>query len=95
VKKETTNESVIEILRDAALNGRLVEQIRFSASTEAVSTDFIGDSCAGIFDAPATLVSADGKSIILYVWYDNEFGYTIQVLRLAKHIAGVQWYHYY
>ncbi len=95
VKKETTSESVIEILRDAALNGRLVEQIRFSASTEAVSTDFIGDSCAGIFDAPATLVSADGKSIILYVWYDNEFGYTIQVLRLAKHIAGVQWYHYY
>jgi glyceraldehyde 3-phosphate dehydrogenase len=95
VQKATTTEEVIEILRDAALNGRLVEQIRFSASTEAVSTDFIGDSCAGIFDAPATLVSADGKSIILYVWYDNEFGYTIQALRLAKHIAGVQWESYY
>jgi glyceraldehyde 3-phosphate dehydrogenase len=95
VTKPTTVEDVIEILRDAALNGRLVEQIRFSASTEAVSTDFIGDSCAGIFDAPATLVSADGKSIILYVWYDNEFGYTIQALRLAKHIAGVQWETYY
>jgi glyceraldehyde 3-phosphate dehydrogenase len=95
VQKQTTVEEVIEILRDAALNGRLVEQIRFSASTEAVSTDFIGDSCAGIFDAPATLVSADGKSIILYVWYDNEFGYTIQALRLAKHIAGVQWETYY
>jgi glyceraldehyde 3-phosphate dehydrogenase len=95
VRKQTTVEEVIEILRDAALNGRLVEQIRFSASTEAVSTDFIGDSCAGIFDAPATLVSADGKSIILYVWYDNEFGYTIQALRLAKHIAGVQWETYF
>ncbi len=95
VSKPTTAEEVIEILRDAALKGRLVEQIRFSASTEAVSTDFIGDSCAGIFDAPATLVSADGKSIILYVWYDNEFGYTIQALRLAKHIAGVQWETYY
>jgi len=95
VQKPTTVEEVVEILRDAALNGRLVEQIRFSASTEAVSTDFIGDSCAGIFDAPATLVSADGKSIILYVWYDNEFGYTIQALRLAKHIAGVQWESYY
>ena len=95
VQKPTTAEEVIEILRDAALKGRLVEQIRFSASTEAVSTDFIGDSCAGIFDAPATLVSADGKSIILYVWYDNEFGYTIQALRLAKHIAGVQWEMYY
>jgi glyceraldehyde 3-phosphate dehydrogenase len=95
VQKTTSVEDVIEILRDAALKGRLVEQIRFSASTEAVSTDFIGDSCAGIFDAPATLVSADGKSIILYVWYDNEFGYTIQALRLAKHIAGVQWETYY
>ncbi|HNQ82332.1 MAG TPA: glyceraldehyde-3-phosphate dehydrogenase [Bacteroidales bacterium] len=95
VQKQTTQQEVVEILRDAALNGRLVEQIRFSASTEAVSTDFIGDSCAGIFDAPATLVSADGKSIILYVWYDNEFGYTIQALRLAKHIAGVQWETYY
>jgi glyceraldehyde 3-phosphate dehydrogenase len=95
VRKQTTVEEVVEILRDAALKGRLVEQIRFSASTEAVSTDFIGDSCAGIFDAPATLVSADGKSIILYVWYDNEFGYTIQALRLAKHIAGVQWETYY
>jgi len=95
IQRQTTVEEVIEILRDAALKGRLVEQIRFSASTEAVSTDFIGDSCAGIFDAPATLVSADGKSIILYVWYDNEFGYTIQALRLAKHIAGVQWETYY
>lgn len=95
VQKTTSLEEVVEILRDAALKGRLVEQIRFSASTEAVSTDFIGDSCAGIFDAPATLVSADGKSIILYVWYDNEFGYTIQALRLAKKIAGVQWYTYY
>jgi len=95
VQRQTSVEEVIEILRDAALNGRLVEQIRFSASTEAVSTDFIGDSCAGIFDAPATLVSADGKNITLYVWYDNEFGYTIQALRLAKHIAGVQWETYY
>jgi glyceraldehyde 3-phosphate dehydrogenase len=95
VRKQTSLTEVVEILRDAALKGRLVEQIRFSASTEAVSTDFIGDSCAGIFDAPATLVSADGKSIILYVWYDNEFGYTIQALRLAKHIAGVQWETYY
>lgn len=95
VETPTTMEEVVEILRDAALKGRLVEQIRFSASTEAVSTDFIGDSCAGIFDAPATLVSADGRSIILYVWYDNEFGYTIQALRLAKHIAGVQWETYY
>lgn len=95
VGRQTSNEEVIEILRDAALKGGLVEQIRFSASNESVSTDFIGDSCAGIFDAPVTQVSADGRTIVLYVWYDNEFGYTIQVIRLAKKIAGVNWYSYY
>ena len=95
VSRQTTLEEVTEILRDAALKGRLVEQIRFSASNEAVSTDFIGDSCAGIYDAPATQVSADGRTIVVYVWYDNEFGYTIQVIRLAKQIAGVNWYTYY
>jgi glyceraldehyde 3-phosphate dehydrogenase len=95
VNKPTTVEEVTEILREAALKGNLVEQIRFSASNESVSTDFIGDSCAGIFDSPSTQVSADGKNIVLYVWYDNEFGYTIQVIRLAKQIAGVKWYSYY
>jgi len=95
IEKETTREEVIETLRDAALKGKLVEQIRFSASNESVSSDFIGDSCATIFDSPSTLVSADGKNIILYLWYDNEFGYTIQVIRLAKHIANVRRYLYY
>jgi len=82
-------------LRKAALNGNLVEQIRYSVSPESVSTDFIGDSCAGIVDSLATQVSADGKNVQVYVWYDNEFGYTIQVIRLAKHIAGVKRFKYY
>jgi len=95
LEKETTKEEIIETLRDAALRGDLVEQIRFSASNESVSSDFIGDSCAAIFDSPSTMVSADGKNIILYLWYDNEFGYTNQVIRLAKHIANVRRYLYY
>ncbi|MEA3477266.1 MAG: glyceraldehyde-3-phosphate dehydrogenase [Bacteroidota bacterium] len=95
VKKKTTRDEVDEILRDAALHGKLVQQIRYSASDESVSTDFIGDPVAGIYDSPATQVSADGKNIIVYVWYDNEFGYTIQVIRLAKQIAKVKGYRYY
>ena len=95
IEKETTKEEVIETLKNASLKGDLVEQIRFSASNESVSSDFIGDSCAAIFDSPSTLVSADGKNIMLYLWYDNEFGYTIQVIRLAKHIANVRRYLYY
>ena len=82
-------------MKDAALNGNLVEQIRYSASNESVSTDFIGDPVAGIYDAPSTQVSADGRNIVLYLWYDNEFGYTIQVIRLAKHVAGVRRFLYY
>jgi len=40
-------------------------------------------------------VSEDGHNIILYVWYDNEFGYTKQVIRLAKYISEVRRLHYY
>lgn len=95
VDKPTSKEDIIEIIREAALKGELVEQIRFSASNESVSSDFIGDSCATIFDSPSTQVSEDGKNIVLYFWYDNEFGYTIQVIRLAKYIAQVDFYTYH
>ena len=95
VQRQTSRESVIEMLRHAALRGKYVEQIRFSASNESVSSDFIGDPVAGIFDSPSTQVSADGKNILIYLWYDNEFGYTMQVMRLAKHIAKVKRYTYY
>ena len=95
VKESTSKEKVDAIMKNAALSGQLVEQIRYSASIESVSTDFIGDPVAGIYDAPSTLVSEDGKNIVIYLWYDNEFGYTIQVIRLAKHIAGVKRFRYY
>lgn len=95
LKKATTREGIIEILRHAALRGDFVEQIRFSASNESVSSDFIGDPVASIFDSPATLVSDDGKTVNLYLWYDNEFGYSMQVIRLSRYFAGVRRYTYY
>ncbi|MCD6112944.1 MAG: glyceraldehyde-3-phosphate dehydrogenase [Bacteroidales bacterium] len=95
IKKETSREEITELLRNASLKGNLIEQIRFSTSQEAVSSDFIGDSCAGIFDSPSTIVSNNKKNIIIYIWYDNEFGYTNQVIRLAKHISMVKSYRYY
>jgi glyceraldehyde 3-phosphate dehydrogenase len=95
INRKTTREEIDQILKDAALKGGLVEQIRYSASDELVSTDFIGDPVAGIYDSPSTKVSADGKHIIVYLWYDNEFGYTIQVMRLIKHIAKVKRFRYY
>jgi len=95
LERETTVEEVNEAFRVACLEGNLIEQIRFSQNTEFVSSDGIGDSCACIFDAPATKVSSDGKTVILYLWYDNEFGYSNQVIRLARHIGEVKSYRYY
>ncbi|MBP6334580.1 MAG: glyceraldehyde-3-phosphate dehydrogenase [Bacteroidia bacterium] len=88
-KKETTKEEVNEILRSAALHGKLVEQIQYSVSNELVSTDLVGNPCASIVDSPATIVSKDGKSLVLYVWYDNEYGYSRQVVRYTKYLANV------
>ncbi|HZH68458.1 MAG TPA: hypothetical protein VFD65_04605, partial [Chitinophagales bacterium] len=87
--------SINEILRYAASNGELVEQIDYSTSEELVSTDCIGNTHAAIVDSHATLVAPNKKSVVLYVWYDNEYGYTCQVMRLAKYIAKVQRLTYY
>ena len=82
-------------IRHGALYGELVEQIYYSTSTEYVSTNVIGMPITCVFDAPSTIVSADGKKATLYLWYDNEYGYTCQVVRLAKHVAKVRRYSYY
>ena len=95
LKNPVTREDIIEVLRHAALRGDFVEQIRFSASNESVSSDFIGDPVAGIFDSPATQVSNDGKNVQIYLWYDNEFGYTMQVIRLSRYFVKVKRYTYY
>lgn len=88
-------EQINTLLKMSALEGNLVEQIKFSSNDELVSTDIIGTTAAAVIDGPATIVSADGKNIVLYVWYDNEYGYSHQVMRLSRHIAGVRRYTYY
>ncbi len=95
VGKNTSKEGLNEVMRNAALKGDLVEQIRFSMSNELVSSDIVGNSCPSVFDSKATIVSADGKNVVLYVWYDNEYGYTRQVIRLSKYIAQVRRKRYY
>lgn len=95
VKKNTNREELIETMRKAALKGDLVEQINFSMSQELVSSDIVGNSCPSVFDAPATIVDDNGKNMVLYVWYDNEYGYTRQVIRLSKYIAQVRRKRYY
>jgi glyceraldehyde 3-phosphate dehydrogenase len=95
VNREVSRDEVNEIVRKYALEGRLIEQIQFSISNELVSTDVIGNPCSSVFDSQATIVSPDKKSIVLYVWYDNEYGYTRQVIRFSKHISQVRRLVYY
>lgn len=95
VENKTSKEAINTIIKKYALEGDLVEQIKYSLSNELVSTDIIGTSAPAIYDSKASIVSPDGKNIVLYVWYDNEFGYAHQVIRLAKYIAKVRRYTYY
>ncbi|MDD2986512.1 glyceraldehyde-3-phosphate dehydrogenase [Flavobacterium sp.] len=95
VSKETSIQEVNNIMKKYALEGELVEQIKYSLNNELVSSDIVGTNAPAIYDSNATIVSADGKNIVLYVWYDNEFGYSHQVVRLAKYIAKVRRYAYY
>ncbi len=89
LQKETTAEELNEYMRQTSLHSELRKQIDFSNTPEAVSTDFVGTRCASIYDAEATIVN--GKQAIVYLWYDNEFGYSCQVHRVLEQMAGVQY----
>lgn len=95
VGKETSISEINAIMKKYALEGELVEQIKYSLNNELVSSDIIGTSAPSIYDSNATIVSADGKNIVLYIWYDNEYGYSHQVIRLTKYIAKVRRFAYY
>lgn len=82
-------EELNEYVRQIALHSNLQGQIEYTSSTEVVSSDFIGSRSAGIFDAQATIVN--GNHVSLYVWYDNEMGYSCQVQRIAEQMAGVKY----
>ncbi|QIN28247.1 glyceraldehyde-3-phosphate dehydrogenase [Brevibacterium luteolum] len=85
--RETTVDELNTFLRETSLNSELRNQIDYIASPEVVSTDFVGSKRAGIVDGLATIV--DGDRAVVYVWYDNEFGYSCQVVRCIADMAGI------
>ena len=89
LSKEVSVDEVNDYLRDVSLNSDLHRQIDWVNSPEVVSTDFVGNSHAGIVDAKATIVN--GSHVNLYVWYDNEYGYSRQVVRVAHQLCGVEY----
>lgn len=80
-------EEINSYLRMVSLEGDLQNQIDYVNSSEVVSSDFVGNRFAGIVDAQATIVN--GEHAVLYVWYDNEFGYSRQVVRCLEELAGL------
>lgn len=88
LEREVEREEVNDFLRNVSLHSDLRQQISFIASPEVVSSDFIGSTHAGIVDGLATITS--GKHLVLYVWYDNEFGYSNQVIRIVEELAGAR-----
>ncbi len=87
LKKATSAEDLNNYLREISLNSKLQDQVDYTASTEIVSTDLVGSRFAGVVDSQATIVDEDRA--VLYVWYDNEFGYSCQVVRVMHEMAGV------
>ena len=95
LENNTSIEDMNATINKAALHGGLVNQINYQVEPDLVSTDIIGNSCCSVYDSNATICTDDGKDVVLYIWYDNEFGYTKQVIRLAKQIAKVRRLTYY
>lgn len=87
--RESTVEEVNDYMRKVALHSPLRKQIDYSNSPEVVSSDFVGSRHACIYDSEATIVN--GNSVVLYCWYDNEFGYTCQVQRILEQMAGLKY----
>ena len=88
LEKEADRDEVNDFLRNVSLHSDLRQQISYIASPEVVSSDFVGSTHAGVVDGLATISS--GKHLVLYVWYDNEFGYSNQVIRIVEEIAGAR-----
>lgn len=89
LEKGTTKDELNDYMRNIAMHSDLRKQIDYSNSVESVSTDFVGTRCACIFDSVATIVN--DTSAVLYLWYDNEFGYSCQVHRVLEQMSGVKY----
>jgi glyceraldehyde 3-phosphate dehydrogenase len=86
LEKATTRDEINEYLRQMAMHSDLHKQIDFVNSQEVVSTDFVGSRHAGVVDAEATIATT---TALCCTWYDNEFGYSCQVVRVMEDMAGV------
>ncbi len=85
--RPTTREEINEFLRGTAMEGEMQDQIDWTAAPDVVSIDLVGNDHASIIDATAT--QTDGTKAVVYAWYDNEYGYSAQCIRLMAQMIGL------
>ncbi len=86
LERPAARDELNSYLRAVSLHSKLRQQVDYIESPEVVSTDFVASHRAGIVDGLATIADAD--NVVVYVWYDNEFGYSCQVVRVIEKMAG-------
>ncbi|RZO20645.1 MAG: glyceraldehyde-3-phosphate dehydrogenase [SAR86 cluster bacterium] len=85
---DVDKENLNSYLKSMAFHSKYREIIGYVNSSEIVSTDFYSSPFASIIDSQATITS--GNRVTLYCWYDNEYGYSKQVINLAKKVANIE-----
>ena len=85
--QEVSEVIINDYLRSIAFHSKYREIIGFVNSTEIVSTDFYSSPFATVVDSQATITN--GKQVTIYCWYDNEYGYSKQVISLAKKVSNI------
>lgn len=85
--EQCSSQQINDYMRQISIDSALSEQIAYSASAQVVSSDIVGTPQPAVFDSVATI--AQGNRCVLYVWYDNEYGYSTQVVRVMRHMIGL------
>ncbi|EMR12431.1 NAD-dependent glyceraldehyde-3-phosphate dehydrogenase [Methylophaga lonarensis MPL] len=81
---ETSYEAICAAMKKAA-EGELKDVLGYTEDS-VVSTDFRGHTAPSTFDAGAG-IALDGTFVKVVAWYDNEYGYTCNMMRLVEHVA--------
>lgn len=85
VENATTKEEVNKLFKEAAGKGGALEGILAYEERSVSSTDILGRPESAIFIGELTKISADGKTVTVRAYYDNEFGYSNRLLDLAQY----------
>ncbi len=84
LNKEATYADICAAMK-AASEGAMKGVLGYT-DEKVVSTDFVGNSAPSTFDAEAG-IALDSTFVKVVAWYDNEYGYTCNMLRLVEHVA--------